>query len=169
MSQTQPSSLPYWRTRAVEIGNERALKEAALYIDSLNEAMGRKLDRSTAERFGYLIGGFLAGIVVCAFKGCTTIDAHAKVEGWPELRVIEHHVPHHVMRDRCAKYVAFGAYPEACAEWNLIERTCNIWFSADFPPSKSVIEHERLHCAGYDHIGSTYMRDFLARFKGVAQ
>lgn len=95
---------------------------------------------------------------------CTTVDSHQKVEGWPLLTVHEHHVPHSVMRDRCVKYTAFGSYPEACAEFNLATRRCDIWFSADFPPSKAMVEHERLHCAGYDHVGETNMKDFLARY-----
>ena len=93
---------------------------------------------------------------------CTPIDTHEPVADWPILTVYEHYVPHHVMRDRCAKYTAFGSSPEACAEFNLVERRCDLWFSADFPPMKAVIEHERLHCEGYDHVGSTNMRDFLA-------
>jgi len=92
---------------------------------------------------------------------CTTIG-HEKVEGWPDLMVFEHYVPHHVMRDRCVKYTAWGTSPEACAEFDLAERTCNLWFSADFPPPQAFIEHERMHCAGYDHVGETNMRNFLA-------
>jgi hypothetical protein len=105
-----------------------------------------------------------AAILILFLGACTTIDSHQKVEGWPDLMVIEHHVPHHVMRDVCVKYTAWGASPEACAEFNLAERTCNIWYSADFPPSKAFIRHERMHCQGYDHVGETNMRDFLAGY-----
>ena len=101
---------------------------------------------------------------VSLLQACTTIDKHEQVAGWPQLTVYEHYVPHHVMRDRCVKYTAFGASPEACAEFNLAERRCDLWFSADFPPPKAYIEHERLHCAGYDHVGETNMRDFLGRY-----
>jgi hypothetical protein len=94
---------------------------------------------------------------------CTSIG-HEKVEGWPELTVVEHYVPHHVMRDRCVKYTPFGSSPEACAEFNLAEKRCDLWFSADFPPPKAFIQHERMHCAGYDHVGETNMRNFLANW-----
>jgi hypothetical protein len=97
---------------------------------------------------------------------CTSIG-HEKVEGWPQLTVVEHYVPHHVMRDRCVKYTPFGSSPEACAEFNLAERRCDLWFSADFPPPKAFIEHERMHCAGYDHVGETNMRDYLARYQAA--
>lgn len=86
---------------------------------------------------------------------------HQKVEGWPALAIVEHYVPHAEMRDRCSRYVGFGMSPEACAEFNLAKRECHIWFSADFPPQKFIVEHERLHCAGYDHAGSTAMQQFL--------
>jgi hypothetical protein len=97
---------------------------------------------------------------------CTSIG-HEKVEGWPQLTVVEHYVPHHVMRDRCVKYTSFGTSPEACAEFNLSEARCDLWFSADFPPPKAFIEHERMHCAGYDHVGENNMRALLARWNAI--
>jgi hypothetical protein len=97
---------------------------------------------------------FLAG-------ACTTVG-HEKVAGWPKLEVVEHYVPHHEMRDRCVKYAGWGMSPEACAEFNLAEMRCDIWFSADFPPPPAFVKHERMHCEGYDHVGETNMRDFLA-------
>jgi hypothetical protein len=92
--------------------------------------------------------------------GCSVIG-HERVEGWPALQVVEHYVPHAVMRDKCAPYAGFGMSPEACAEFDLVHRQCHIWFSADFPPQKFIVEHERMHCAGYDHVGSTNMARFL--------
>lgn len=70
---------------------------------------------------------------------------------WPKLDVFEHYVPHAEMRDRCARWTAWGASPEACAEWNFVRRRCDIWYSADFPPQRFIIEHERKHCAGWMH------------------
>lgn len=67
--------------------------------------------------------------------GCTVVG-HEKVEGWPELEIREHYVAHSVMRDKCAKYVGFGMSPEACAEFNLVAGTCDIWHSAEFPPDR---------------------------------
>lgn len=108
----------------------------------------------------------LAAAVLCA--GCTTIG-HEKVEGWPKLTVVEHYVPHHVMRDRCVKYAPWGASPEACAEFNLETRSCDIWLSADFPPPASFLKHERMHCEGFDHTGETHMRDFLDRYLATSR
>ena len=103
-------------------------------------------------------------VTLLYLSACTVIDGHQKVEGWPKLTVREHYVPHWQMRDHCVKYTPWWGSPEACAEFNLQARTCDIWFSADFPPPQAFIEHERMHCEGYDHIGDTEMRDFLARY-----
>ena len=87
---------------------------------------------------------------------------HQRVEGWPELRVVEHRVPAEEMVSRCQKYIGAASLPLACAEFHLAARRCDIWLSESFAP-RAVVEHERLHCAGYDHIGSTAMQGFLRR------
>jgi hypothetical protein len=99
-----------------------------------------------------------------SLPACTMVG-HKKVPDWPELAVREHYVPHHVMRDKCAKYVPFGMSPDACMEFNLSAGTCDIWYSADFPPGPGVVEHERLHCRGYDHIGGNVLSRALAAWK----
>jgi hypothetical protein len=84
--------------------------------------------------------------VLSQLLGACTIIGHEKVEGWPKLTVIEHYVPHREMRDRCVPYTPWGSSPEACAEFNLAARTCNLYFSADFPPPAFFVKHERMHC-----------------------
>jgi hypothetical protein len=96
---------------------------------------------------------------------CSTMD-HERVEGWPELQIVEHHVPAPAMLERCRKYAGFGSVPLACAEFNLVARRCDIWLSEGFALS-AIVEHERLHCRGYDHVGATNMRDFLARYQAA--
>jgi len=102
-------------------------------------------------------------ILAALAAGCS-INSKERIAGWPELEVVEHYVAHAEMRDRCAKYVGMGMQPEACAEFNLKQRRCDIWFSRDFPPQRWIVAHEREHCAGYDHMGSTAMRDLLQRY-----
>jgi hypothetical protein len=104
-----------------------------------------------------------AALLVILASACSFTIGHEKVEGWPPLQVVEHYVPHAQMRERCARYMGFGTAPIACAEFGLAARRCDIWYSADFPPSPEIVEHERLHCAGYDHVGGTTMKDLLAR------
>lgn len=91
---------------------------------------------------------------------------HERVAGWPELEIVEHYVSAEEMRARCRKYVGLGSVPLACAEFNLVARRCDIWLSRSFAP-RGIVEHERLHCRGYDHVGATNMRDFLDRYQGA--
>ena len=105
-------------------------------------------------------------LLAALLAGCTAIG-HERVEGWPALEIVEHYVPHHEMRDRCVRYTGFGMSPEACAEFDLVHRKCHIWFSADFPPQPFIVEHERLHCAGYDHVGSKAMAGWLRLYQAA--
>jgi hypothetical protein len=102
----------------------------------------------------------LLSAMVCA---CTTIGAE-RVADWPQLEVREHYVPHAEMRDRCSKYVSFFMSPEACAEFDFAARRCDLWFSADFPPGRHIIEHERQHCLGYEHVGEHGLRELLVQY-----
>jgi hypothetical protein len=111
------------------------------------------------------LGGRASLVLMAMVLTACTIVGHQRVAGWPELAVVEHHVPEAEMRSRCAKYVAFGMSPQACAEFNFALRRCDIWFSADFPPTRSMVEHERLHCQGYDHLGMSTMAELLARHR----
>ena len=105
---------------------------------------------------------FLA--VSAALTGCSVIDGHQRVPDWPELKIIEHHVAHPEMRDRCAKTVSVFASPEGCTYFYLDRREAHIYVSKDFP-TPWVLRHERLHAAGYDHVGSDAMKRILANWK----
>jgi hypothetical protein len=102
--------------------------------------------------------------VLAALTGCTVIDRHERVPGWPELKVIERHVSHQEMRDRCSKYAPPLSAPEGCTLFYLDQGEAHIYVSKEFP-LPSVLEHERLHAAGYDHIGSSGMRRMLVAWK----
>lgn len=108
----------------------------------------------------------IALVVLTVWLGGCTVVGHKQVEGWPQLRVTEHRVPELALRDRCAQYVGFGMSPQACAEFDLARGTCDIWLSADFPPTASMLEHERLHCKGFDHIGGDTLSNALRQWRG---
>lgn len=163
MSQRQDPSLLHYRGLIRECGFHRAIEIAARDVDHLREELGRKLDRQAAIRMGFLALGVALGIFLCTIKGCSTIG-HEKVAGWPALRVIEHYVPHAAMRDKCAPAGSWMGPVEACALFLLDKGECHIFYSADFPPQNWIVEHERLHCSGVDHVGSQNMRDLLARW-----
>lgn len=107
----------------------------------------------------------LSVLLAALLSACATMD-HERVEGWPELEIVEHRVPAEMMLERCRKYAGFGSVPLACSEFNLVTRRCDIWLSQSMSWS-AIVEHERLHCRGYDHVGETNMRDFLARYQAA--
>jgi len=95
---------------------------------------------------------------------CTSIGGEP-LPDWPELAIVEHHVSHREMRERCAKYAPPMMTPEACAEFYFVQGECHIWFSADFPPSEAIVRHEREHCRGYEHAGESGLREILATYR----
>jgi hypothetical protein len=99
-------------------------------------------------------------VLTSLLAACSTIE-HQRVNGWPQLEIVEHYVPRQEMQERCVRYVGFGMAPEACAEFDLAARKCHIWYSSESPRLSFVRKHELLHCAGYDHVGSTGMRALL--------
>ncbi len=129
------------------------------------------LPRATQRRTGTLSPVKTPSLLIfflVFLPGCTVVG-HERVEEWPALEIVEHHVPHKVMRDRCARYAPPGMSPEACAEFDFAGGKCHIWFSADFPPPQAFIDHERLHCRGYDHVGDRVMAGMLQRYLSVQQ
>ena len=109
------------------------------------------------------LGGSASVVFLAMVLSACTIVGYEKVLGWPQMETVAHYVPSQEMRSRCSPYVGFGMLPEACAEFNFAANRCDIWFSADFPPPASVVEHEKLHCQGYDHIGQRIMAEMLSR------
>ena len=134
-----------------------------------------RFDPSLDDLMPHDWASFLAGIgravllalaaagVATFLGGCSTIDPQNRVEGWPDLQVTEFRVAYEEMRSRCDRYVAFGMIPLACAEFNLNARSCHIWLDRDYAPAH-IVEHERMHCSGHDHFGSTHMADMYKQW-----
>src|SRR6185503_10386594 len=102
-------------------------------------------------------------LLLVLLAGCSSID-HVKVDGWPALEVVERYVARSELHERCKEYVTgFAMLPVACAQFDFVNRRCYVWYNADDPPTAATIEHERLHCQGYDHPGEATMRDLLKR------
>jgi hypothetical protein len=105
--------------------------------------------------------GFL--VLSAALTGCAVIDKHEPVPGWPELKVVEHHVATEEMLERCQRFVRFSV-PEGCTYFYFDRSEAHIYVRKDFPAGW-VLKHERLHAAGYDHLGSTAMQRMLEAWK----
>ena len=102
-------------------------------------------------------------VCVALLAGCTTIGHEPPPADWPALRVQEERLELREMRDRCQRYAPPGYVAEACAEINFAGGWCRI--SYHYPEH---LEHERLHCAGHDHVGAPTLRDAWAAFKRIA-
>ena len=72
------------------------------------------------------------------------------------------------MRDRCNPHVGAGMSPMGCTLFFLDQREAHIYVSKDFP-SAAVLAHERLHAAGYDHVGSVGMQAIVRDWKARSQ
>ena len=106
--------------------------------------------------------GFIA--LSAALAGCSVIDKHERVPGWPDMKIVEHHVAHAEMRDRCARFVSLFSNPEGCTLFYFDRSEAHIYVSKEFP-TPWILQHERLHAAGYDHIGSKSMLRMLESWK----
>lgn len=101
-------------------------------------------------------------LLLLLVSGCSVMG-NERVEGWPKLRVIEHYVSPHELSASCAPHVPWHSTPLACALFVFARAECHIFYSAESPPPEFVKRHERLHCEGYDHIGSTNMQRLVRR------
>ena len=108
------------------------------------------------SRSGYK--GIALAVAAAVLSSCSVMG-HQKVEGWPALRVVEETVADEVMLARCSRH---DPVPLACAEIFIDVGLCRITYSERFAP-EWVKEHERLHCAGFDHFGSSTMQGILER------
>lgn len=102
-------------------------------------------------------------VLVLFLSGCTTIGHAPPPAAWPVLKQTITHKSLWETHTACGWGITsfvLGAWVPACARiqfnaactWG----TCDIITSSD-----SLIEHEKQHCEGRDHVGSTYLADFL--------
>ena|SRR5260221_2320045 len=109
----------------------------------------------------------LAALALAMAAAACTTTGPQRVQGWPELTIVEHYVPQQEMYRRCATYAGPGMSPLACAEFDFGESRCDIWLSADSWLRYFVVEHERRHCQGYEHAGQRVMEERLTRYRSA--
>lgn len=99
-------------------------------------------------------------LLLLLLAGCATIDIHSPPpKDWPKLTVIVQDVPFDVLQRTC------GIKNEtvlACAIPDFDEKKCRIYVWMD---TKEIMDHERLHCEGYDHPGENTMRAEWKKWK----
>jgi len=99
----------------------------------------------------------LVAVFLCT--GCTMIDyAKAPPADWPELKVDVYRTTFWDTQRLCGGNLLFPT--PACAAVDFKGRRCTIITSTD---DERVMEHERAHCRGYDHVGETTLADVWGR------
>lgn len=107
----------------------------------------------------YLVASVMAFAPGCAVFVGSIIDPEG-IKDWPTMKVEEHYVSTEDMVAKCTKHLGpdSGVRPLACAEFYFDHKKCHIWYSNNPRPSQWIIDHERAHCRGHDHIGSNQMK-----------
>lgn len=110
---------------------------------------------------------FACPIVMLFLSGCASIDYdRGPAADWPalEIRIIKQDFKQ--VQRTCRNDFWPAQQVNGCAIFEFAALICHIYTWTD---DRRVIEHERAHCAGYDHPGSSAMRDAWARFKSEAK
>lgn len=103
--------------------------------------------------FGWLLC-VVASCAILFVTGCSSLG-NTRPHDWPELKVSVHKSGF-MKKEECNGTLGGCAYVEWCS------RTCYVYLQID---SKAIEEHERGHCAGYDHDGDSTMADSWNRWK----
>ena len=101
-------------------------------------------------------------VLLLFLSGCSVIDYSKRVEGWPDLKEDLRVVSNEEMYDVCSK---FGPMPLGCVQVWFKPPLCRIWITESGGYTE---EHEKAHCRGYDHIGSTYMQNLIRKQNGIS-
>lgn len=91
-------------------------------------------------------------LLTLVLSGCAAMGSNAPAD-WPNLRVEVNRVTTKEMWDVCLQYTPFLSTPEACAQVYFEEGKCVVTLDKNLGDGH--LEHEKLHCKGHDHIGSS--------------
>lgn len=136
-----------------------------------NDHQGRDRPATTSEK---RISGAFCVIVFIAvmvwLSGCTAINVHQEPpKDWPKLLVSIQKVGFWEMQTLCGGNPLMAALGLknyfGCAWIQFDTNTCVVYYSSDDEHGKLVIEHELMHCEGYDHIGSSSFADGWEEWK----
>ena len=101
--------------------------------------------------------------VLLALTGCTVVNEHrAPPADWPALDITIERQGFWETQEKCGRSVAEVLLigPALGCMWvNFDEMRCRIYLWLD------VLEHEMLHCRGYDHYGSSDLADYWEQWK----
>ena len=99
-----------------------------------------------------------------ALTGCTVVNEHKLPPAdWPALEITVERNGFWETQEKCGRNVAEVLLigPALGCMWvNFDEMRCRIYLWLDV-----VLEHEMLHCQGYDHYGSSDLADYWEQWK----
>jgi hypothetical protein len=98
--------------------------------------------------------------VSISLASCTIVGHKPTPQGWPELVEQIERPGFWQAQQICGAPIPFGI-AVACAQPDLVKGICRIILTSDDP---EVLEHEREHCRGKDHIGSTALADYYKEY-----
>lgn len=113
---------------------------------------------------------YLTTLALTALFGCTTVNYdRAPPADWPVLEVKLRRVSMMQVQQMCWG-VPFLWQVFMCMEPDFDKMECNIYHyytDAELAHKSAawIIEHELAHCNGYDHYGSTELRDAWEQWK----
>ncbi len=107
---------------------------------------------------------FIALLLILALGACTLINEHKlPPKDWPNLEVTVYETGFSETQEKCG-WSVLGAVLVGpilgCAYINFDKMKCDIYLWVN-----SVLDHELLHCKGYDHIGSSRLADYWEQWK----
>ena len=104
----------------------------------------------------------MRALLLLLLAGCSVINYSTRPEDFPGLKITVHEYPSIAeVRQACdqaaQKYgQSISAFVVACSEWRFDTLSCAVHVPVDSP---ELLEHERAHCQGYDHVGESTIAD----------
>jgi len=140
------------------------LVRAALRHDHCRRAVCRwRGDAAGADCTGAALK-LAAAILAVTLTACTAIDTHRQPPAdWPNLEVTVQKVGFWELQRVCGGNLITQYF--GCAWIYFATMVCNVFYAADDESAVYVIEHEKMHCRGHDHIGSSMLADGWEKWK----
>lgn len=132
----------------------------------MNENQGRNRPATKSERRVSAVIVCVLLVIALISSGCTAINIHEKPPAnWPKLQERVVQTGFVELQGICGHgivtTVLLGYFCSAWTVVNFDDMTCTIYTSTD---DEYVMEHERAHCKGRDHFGSSALRDYAEKW-----
>lgn len=102
-----------------------------------------------------------AALALLLLSGCSVMDySRAPPSDWPALTVTVERMAFGPLQAKCGGNLFVQVL--ACPWVNFTARTCVIYTSTD---DEAVLDHERDHCRGYNHVGDSRVSDMWRHWK----